>query len=72
MYTIYIQGSQIKGDVMETFVNENARNLWKIFEATGNVFVYMLYNAVQHPEKVAYRLSENKNQTQENDLQREI
>lgn len=32
---------------MENFVSSNARDLWKIFEKTGNVGVYMLYSAVQ-------------------------
>lgn len=32
---------------MENFVSPCARDLWNVFSKTGNVGVYMLYNAVQ-------------------------
>lgn len=32
---------------MEGFVSDSAKALWDTFTLTGNVGVYMLYNAVQ-------------------------
>lgn len=32
---------------MEGFVSESAKALWETFTKTGDVGVYMLYNAVQ-------------------------
>ena len=32
---------------MEGFVSDSAKTLWDTFTKTGNVGVYMLYNAVQ-------------------------
>lgn len=38
---------------MENFVSDLSKNLWNLFEKTGNINVYMLYSAVQHtPEHV--------------------
>ncbi|MFW6025981.1 MAG: YqzL family protein [Candidatus Woesearchaeota archaeon] len=41
---------------MENKVSELA---WKNFEMTGKISFYMLYNAIEHPENVEYRLKDN-------------
>lgn len=42
---------------MKDFVNDTSREIWRLFVKTGNPFIWMLYNAVQNPELVDYRLN---------------
>ncbi|MGD9901363.1 MAG: hypothetical protein AB7S44_02365 [Spirochaetales bacterium] len=41
---------------MTKFANDFTKLVWENFEATGKVGLFMLYFALQYPEKVAYRL----------------
>ncbi len=48
---------------METYVNDNAELLWKLFVANPTINMYMLYSAVQHDrENIAqYDVEDNTN-----------
>ena len=46
---------------MKGFLSNAGLIAWKNFEATGKIGFFMLYNAIENPERVLYRITdENK------------
>ena len=44
---------------MGGYTNKISQLAWKNFELTGKISFYLLYNAIENPEKINYRLNSN-------------